>query len=138
MSTQPYRKAPDRQPTETPKPPSSRRKPKNRYAEARGHEERGPQVMLPLRPHTIDYRCQRCGVKEKSRPLPTDPKALMVYGLPLEWLLGSALQHELGPERVICKREQEDFCLCLACVTDVRKGYPIDIADLALGQGGQP
>lgn len=133
MSTQPNRK-----PNETPKPPSTRRKPKNRYAEARQHEARSPQASFPLLPERIDYRCQRCGVVEKSRPRPTDPRALQVYGLPFNWTLGSALQHELGPERVICAREQEDFCLCLACTMDVRGGYPVHIADLALGQGKAP
>lgn len=83
---------------------------------------RREQPALPFKPRTIDYRCKRCGLVDESQPLPTDPKALAVYGLPEGWTLASA--HRRMPE------EEDDFCWCTACTADVRAGYPEDLRDL--------
>lgn len=92
------------------------------------------EPALPFEPRTIDYRCKRCGMVEPSQPLPRDPAALALYGLPLGWELGSSLEYELGPERDICPRDAEDFCLCGACAGDVRRGYPLDLRDFGRGR----
>lgn len=85
------------------------------------------QSML-FKPETIDYRCKRCGLLEKSLPLPTDPNALPVYGLPVGWELGFSLAHE-GTLKL--DRDDPDFCLCQSCTSDVRRGQPLDMRDLA-------
>lgn len=75
------------------------------------------------RPRTIDYRCKRCGLVGQSKPLPNDPRRLAVYGLPEGWTLGSEHERERDPN-------EADFCWCVACTEDVRRGYPEDLGDL--------
>lgn len=81
--------------------------------------------MMAARPETIDYTCKRCLLAAPSAPLPSDPKALAIYGLPDGWELGSCLAPFL-----LLAVSDDDFCLCESCVTDIRKGAPLDLRDL--------
>lgn len=85
---------------------------------------RGPRSPQ-YQPQTIDYTCKRCNLRLPSQPLPTDPNALRIYGLPEGWELASGLA-----PLVVQASDEDDYCLCRSCMTELRRGEPLDLRDL--------
>lgn len=83
---------------------------------------RGPRSP---KPETIDYTCKRCALVLPSLPLPTDLRHLQIYGLPEGWELASGLS-----PLVVLAPSEDDYCLCKSCMTELRRGAPLDMRDL--------
>jgi hypothetical protein len=78
---------------------------------ARGFVRRSGDLV----PRTIDYKCHRCLLVLPSKPIPSNPKMLGVYGLPDGWAL------------IPRPRGVDDLLRCVECQKDVARGGPVEL-----------